>query len=109
MEHGSELGQLLLHVWLNRREAFPVQRNCWAFLEPLKFLLMTGRGMLPQVKGRVVFLEDVLKQAIEKTKETVLSKNPNAKNVDQIAKQVCTFCARLVSTIEISYPSVHLP
>ena len=39
-------------------------------------------------KGRVVFLEDVLKQAIEKTKETVLSKNPNAKNVDEISKQV---------------------
>ena len=39
-------------------------------------------------KGRVVFLEDVLKQAVEKTKEIVLSKNPNAKNVEQIAKQV---------------------
>ena len=31
---------------------------------------------------------DVLKQAIEKTKETMLSKNPNALNVDEIAKQV---------------------
>ena len=39
-------------------------------------------------KGRVVFLEDVLKQAIEKTKETMLAKNPEAKNVDTIAKQV---------------------
>ena len=39
-------------------------------------------------KGRVVFLEDVLKQAIEKTKETMLAKNPNALNVDEIAKQV---------------------
>ena len=38
--------------------------------------------------GMVVFLEDVLKQAVEKTKEIVLSKNPNAKNVEQIAKQV---------------------
>ena len=42
----------------------------------------------PTRKGRVVFLEDVLKQAVEKTKEIVLSKNPNAKNVEQIAKQV---------------------
>ena len=45
-------------------------------------------GTMSTRKGRVVFLEDVLKQAVEKTKEIVLSKNPNAKNVDQIAKQV---------------------
>ena len=44
-------------------------------------------GTMSTRKGRVVFLEDVLKQAIEKTRETVLSKNPNAKNVDEIAKQ----------------------
>ena len=45
-------------------------------------------GTMSTRKGRVVFLEDVLKQAIEKTKETMLSKNPNALNVDEIAKQV---------------------
>ena len=45
-------------------------------------------GTMSTRKGRVVFLEDVLKQAIEKTKETMLAKNPNAKNVDEIAKQV---------------------
>ena len=45
-------------------------------------------GTMSTRKGRVVFLEDVLKQAIEKTKETVLAKNPNAKNADEIAKQV---------------------
>ncbi len=45
-------------------------------------------GTMSTRKGRVVFLEDVLRQAIEKTKETVISKNPNAKNVDEIAKQV---------------------
>ena len=45
-------------------------------------------GTMSTRKGRVVFLEDVLRQAIEKTKETMLSKNPNAKNVDEIAKQV---------------------
>ena len=44
-------------------------------------------GTMSTRKGRVVFLEDVLKQAIEKTRETVLSKNPTAKNVDVIAKQ----------------------
>ena len=45
-------------------------------------------GTMSTRKGRVVFLEYVLKQAVEKTKEIVLSKNPNAKNVEQIAKQV---------------------
>lgn len=45
-------------------------------------------GTMSTRKGRVVFLEDVLKQAIEKTKETMLTKNPNALNVDEIAKQV---------------------
>ena len=45
-------------------------------------------GTMSTRKGRVVFLEDVLKQSIEKTKETMLTKNPNALNVDEIAKQV---------------------
>ena len=45
-------------------------------------------GTMSTRKGRVVFLEDVLKQAIEKTKETMLTKKPNALNVDEIAKQV---------------------
>ena len=45
-------------------------------------------GTMSTRKGRVVFLEDVLRQAIEKTKETMLAKNPNALNVDEIAKQV---------------------
>lgn len=45
-------------------------------------------GTMSTRKGRVVFLEDVLKQAIEKTKETMLAKNPNALNIDEIAKQV---------------------
>lgn len=45
-------------------------------------------GTMSTRKGRVVFLEDVLKQAVEKTKEIVLAKNPDAKNVDEIAKQV---------------------
>ncbi|MGL5749494.1 MAG: arginine--tRNA ligase [Paraclostridium sp.] len=45
-------------------------------------------GTMSTRKGRVVFLEDVLKQAIEKTRETMLEKNPNAQNVEEIAKQV---------------------
>ena len=45
-------------------------------------------GTMSTRKGRVVFLEDVLRQAIEKTKETMLAKNPDAQNVDEISKQV---------------------
>lgn len=45
-------------------------------------------GTMSTRKGRVVFLEDVLKQAIEKTKETILAKNADALNADEIAKQV---------------------
>lgn len=45
-------------------------------------------GTMSTRKGRVVFLESVLRQAIEKTKETMLAKNSNAENVDEIAKQV---------------------
>ena len=45
-------------------------------------------GTMSTRKGRVVFLEDVLNQAIEKTKEIILTKNPDAENVDEIAKEV---------------------
>ena len=45
-------------------------------------------GTMSTRKGRVVFLEDVLNQAIDKTKEVILAKNPEAKNVEEIAKQV---------------------
>ncbi|MCC0692056.1 arginine--tRNA ligase [Clostridioides sp. ZZV14-6387] len=45
-------------------------------------------GTMSTRKGRVVFLEDALNQAIDKTKDIILAKNPNAKNVDEISKQV---------------------
>ncbi|MGL5347663.1 MAG: arginine--tRNA ligase [Peptostreptococcaceae bacterium] len=58
-------------------------------MEHIQFgMVALEEGTLSTRKGRVVFLEDVLKQAIEKTKETMLAKNPNALNVDEIAKQV---------------------
>lgn len=45
-------------------------------------------GTLSTRKGRVVFLEDVLNRAIEKTKEIIIQKNPNLENLDLVAKQV---------------------
>ncbi|MGB5824119.1 MAG: arginine--tRNA ligase, partial [Proteocatella sp.] len=45
-------------------------------------------GTLSSRKGRVVFLEDVLSRAIEKTKEIIVQKNPDLENIDLVAKQV---------------------
>lgn len=45
-------------------------------------------GIISTRNGKVVFLEDVLNQAIEKTKETMLEKKSNLNNIDIIAKEV---------------------
>ncbi|HHZ02753.1 MAG TPA: arginine--tRNA ligase [Tissierellia bacterium] len=45
-------------------------------------------GTLATRKGRVVFLEDVLKKAIEKTREIINERNPNLDNREQVARQV---------------------
>ena len=45
-------------------------------------------GVMSTRQGRVVFLEDVLNSAVEKTREIIVEKNPNAENVDEIAAQV---------------------
>nr|WP_066504228.1 arginine--tRNA ligase [Abyssisolibacter fermentans] len=45
-------------------------------------------GTMSTRKGRVVFLEDVLKKAVEKTKDIISNKNPNLENKENVAKQV---------------------
>ncbi|MDO4711559.1 MAG: arginine--tRNA ligase [Peptostreptococcaceae bacterium] len=45
-------------------------------------------GSLSTRHGRVIFLEDVLKKAIEKTKEIIRIKNPDLENIDEVSKQV---------------------
>lgn len=45
-------------------------------------------GTMSTRKGRVVFLEDVLNNAVDKTREIMLEKNPDIDNLDEIAKQV---------------------
>lgn len=45
-------------------------------------------GTMSTRKGRVVFLEDVLKNAVEKTKDIINEKNPNLENKDEVAKKV---------------------
>ena len=51
-------------------------------------LVRLEEGTMSTRHGRVVFLEDVLNRAVEKTKEIILEKNPDAENVDEIAAQV---------------------
>lgn len=45
-------------------------------------------GTISTREGRVVFLEDVLNSAIEKTHSVIQEKNPNLENKDEIAKKV---------------------
>lgn len=45
-------------------------------------------GTLSTRKGRVVFLEDVLNNAIENTAKIIEERNPNLPNKDEVAKQV---------------------
>ena len=42
-------------------------------------------GTMSTRQGRVVFLEDVLNKAIERTREIILEKNVNTDNVDVTA------------------------
>ena len=45
-------------------------------------------GTVSTRQGRVVFLEEVLNKAVEKTKEIIIEKGVNTDNIDQTAKQV---------------------
>ncbi|MBN2285779.1 MAG: arginine--tRNA ligase [Tissierellales bacterium] len=45
-------------------------------------------GTLSTRKGRVVFLEDVLKKAVEKTLEVINERNPSLEDKEKVAKQV---------------------
>ncbi len=45
-------------------------------------------GTMSTRKGRIVFLEDVLKKAVDQTKDIIMEKNVNADLVEEIARQV---------------------
>ena len=45
-------------------------------------------GKLSTRGGNVIFLEDLLNEAVQKTKEIMLEKNPDLENMDQVAQQV---------------------
>ena len=45
-------------------------------------------GKLSTRGGNVIFLEDLLQEAVQKTKEIMMEKNPDLENMDQVAQQV---------------------
>lgn len=49
---------------------------------------MEGGEKLSTRNGNVIFLEDILKEAVEKTKKIIEEKNPNLENKDEVASQV---------------------
>lgn len=51
-------------------------------------MVSLDEGTMSTRKGRVVFLEEVLKKAVEKTREVILEKNVNPELVDEISRQV---------------------
>lgn len=51
-------------------------------------LVSLEEGTMSTRKGRVVFLEDVLNNAVAKTKEIMLEKNADTPELDEIAKEV---------------------
>ncbi|MGI6151599.1 MAG: arginine--tRNA ligase, partial [Christensenellales bacterium] len=51
-------------------------------------MVSTADGTLSTRKGKVVFLEEVLKESIEKIKAIMMEKSPDLENMDQIAQDV---------------------
>lgn len=51
-------------------------------------MVSLAEGTLSTRKGRVVFLEDVLNKAVEKTREVVVEKGVVSKNIDRVAEEV---------------------
>lgn len=68
--------ELMGHAW---------SKDC----EHVEFgMVSLEEGSLSTRKGRVVFLEEVLNKAIEKTREIIEEKSPHLDNKDEIARQV---------------------
>jgi len=51
-------------------------------------MVSTTEGTLSTRKGKVVFLEDVLKESVEKTRAIMREKSPDLQDMDKIAKDV---------------------
>ena len=51
-------------------------------------LVSLEEGTMSTRKGRVVYLEEVLRRAVDQTKDIIREKNVNTENIDETAKQV---------------------
>lgn len=51
-------------------------------------LVSLGGEKLSTREGKVIFLEDLLKEAVEKTKEIMKEKNPDLEDMDRVAEEV---------------------
>jgi arginyl-tRNA synthetase len=64
---------------------FDFSENC----EHIPFgLFRFQEGKMSTRKGNLIFLDDVIKKAINLTKEIILEKNPDLENKDEVSKQV---------------------
>ncbi|UEB33215.1 arginine--tRNA ligase [Finegoldia magna] len=61
----------------------------WNDCEHVSFGMVSMKdGSMKTREGKVIFLEDVLNRAIDKTKSIIEERNPNLKNKEEVAKQV---------------------
>lgn len=61
----------------------------WSDCDHVSFGMVSMKdGSMKTREGKVIFLEDVLNRAIDKTKSIIEERNPNLENKDEVAKQV---------------------
>ena len=61
----------------------------WNDCEHVSFGMVSMKdGSMKTREGKVIFLEDVLNRAIDKTKSIIEERNPNIENKEEVAKQV---------------------
>lgn len=61
----------------------------WNDCEHVSFGMVSMKdGSMKTREGKVIFLEDVLNRAIDKTKSIIEGRNPNLENKEEVAKQV---------------------
>lgn len=74
----------------NLKDILGMMEFDWADdIEHVQFGMVSLKdGTMSTRKGKVVFLEDVLNKAIDKTKEIMEERNPNLENKELVAKQI---------------------
>lgn len=55
---------------------------------PFGMVSMEGGAKLSTRSGNIIFLEDILREAVDKTKQIIEEKNPSLENKEEVARQV---------------------